>query len=450
MYPFPRNFPSCPIEALPDLLYNAACEVAKLGGGVPAEIMLPDAIAACSAAVHGQYDVVGLDGRSMPTSINTLSLAPSGAGKGTSFAAFFKVFFASGTDQRHAGTGEEVEGQHYDSLPLQEVSYRALMEQLNGVNRSTTIQHEDGMSFLRSDLFLRYPDKLAQLYNGDMPLRHKVHKVDLCAIDSRCLLSLRSQPEIFVPALKRTHCESYSQGVWPRSIASCYMPPQLTAFPEPLRPVPKGGLVELTARLKELLVEADQYWQSGHKHRKLVVLSVDAQAFMRELQFHMKRWRTREYADINAAATRAWENTLRLAAVFHVVCGDMGAISLEMVQRAWEIVEWSLTQHRLILAEINPPKVDPKRSDAFHPTGRTKAPRMHQSAQILKECIAEVCRRRNLEWVPVSDIEELVDLTPVKLKKAWAWLKLQDEVLFRGSLPRRLVCINNYPGSGSL
>lgn len=137
MYPFPRTFPSCPIEALPELLYNAACEVAKLGAGVPAEIMLPDAIAACSAAVHGHYDVVGLDGRSMPMSINTLSLAPSGAGKGTSFAAFFKAFFASGTDQRHADTGEEAEGQPSDSLPLQEVSYRALMEQLNGDNRSS-------------------------------------------------------------------------------------------------------------------------------------------------------------------------------------------------------------------------------------------------------------------------------------------------------------------------
>lgn len=450
MYPFPRNFGSCPIEALPDLLYNAACEVAKLGGGVPAEIMLPDAIAACSAAVHGQYDVVGLDGRSMPTSINTLSLAPSGAGKGTSFAAFFKVFFASDTDQRHANTGEEAEGQPPDSLPLQEISYRALMEQLNGANRSTTIQHEDGWSFLQSDLFLKYPDKLTQLNNGDMPLRHKVHKVDLLATGSRCLLSLRIQPELFLPTLKKTNCASYHQGLWPRSVASCYMPSRLALFPAYLRSRSGDGLAALIARLKALLVEASQHWQSGHKHRKLIELSLEAQAFMHELQYRIKRWRTSECVDIDTATARAWENTLRLAAVFHVVCENTGAISLEMVQRAWHIVEWSLTQHRLILAEINPPKVDTKRSKMRHSSGHVKAPRPHQSAQILKECIAEVCRQRSPEWAPVSEVEELVDLTPVKLKKAWAWLKLQDEVLFRGSLHRRLVCINNYPGSGSL
>jgi hypothetical protein len=430
------------------LLYNAACEVAKLGAGVPPEIMLPDAIAACSAAVHGPYDVVGLDGRTMPTSINTLSLAPSGAGKGTSFAAFFKAFFAGGTELRHAKTGEATQDEPSDSLPLQEVSYRALMEKLNGANRSTTIQHEDGWSFLQSDLFSKYPDKLTQLNNGDMPLRHKVHKVDLIATGSRCLLSLRIQPEMFLPILKRTNCASYYQGLWPRSVVSCYTPCSKT-FPMHLRPRSGSGLEALTARLNALLVEADEHWQAGHERRKPVGLDLEAQAFMRELQYRIKQWQAREYVDIHAAAARAWENTLRLAAVFHVVCSGGDAISLDMVERAWAIVEWSLTQHRRILAEVNQPKAKNVQA-APRRAARNKAPRPNQSAQTLRACIEEVCRHRNEQWIPISDIEALTDLPPLKLAKAWAWLKFKKEILLRGAGARAMVSINLYSSHGSL
>ena len=89
---YPRQFHFCPIEALPDLLYNAAYEVRTIEDGVPAESLLTDAIAAGAAAVQRAYDIQGLDRRTMPTTMNTAALVPSGFGKGTSFTFFFQVF----------------------------------------------------------------------------------------------------------------------------------------------------------------------------------------------------------------------------------------------------------------------------------------------------------------------------------------------------------------------
>jgi hypothetical protein len=120
-----------------------------------------------------------------------------------------------------------------------------------------------------------------------------------------------------------------------------------------------------------------------------------------------------------------------------------------MVERAWEIVEWSLTQHRLILAEVNQPKAKNVQAIPLK-AARSKAPRPNQSAQSLKACIEEVCRHRNEQWVPISDIEALTDLQPMKLGKAWAWLKFKNEILFCGTGARAMVSINRYTGHGSL
>lgn len=227
------------------------------------------------------------------------------------------------------------------------------------------------------------------------------------------------------------------------------MPSRLAVFPAHLRLGLGGGLAALNARLKALLVEARQHWQSGHKRRKLVELNLEAQAFMCELQYRTKQWQVREYADINAATARAWEKTLRLAAVFHVVSANTGAISLKTVQRAWEIVEWSLTQHRLILMEVNQTKTNGAQSPRDAAV-RTKAPRPNQSALSLKACIEEVCCRRNTQWVSISDIEALTDLPPMKLTKAWAWLTFKREVVVQGVGARASVSINRYPNQGSL
>ncbi|MUV13358.1 DUF3987 domain-containing protein [Noviluteimonas gilva] len=430
---YPRQYFACPIEALPDLLYSAAYDVRTLEDDVPAECLLTDAIAACAAAVHRCHDVRGLDARTMPSTVNTLALVPSGLGKGTSFSCFFQAFNAHATEN-HLQAIEAQDGQvqekgkgkarEQDGLILQEVSYRALMECLHGINRNTTIQHEDGSSFLESDLVRKYIDKLTQTWSGNPPLKHKVYRTDLIAVGGRCSFGFRIQPKLYYPVLKKTSNASFHQGLWPRAIAACYDPERFQT-PITYMPVPRstGGMADLTARLEELLAQADERHAAGLTDRMIVVLGKEAATFMHELKFRMKQWRHTEYADIDEAAARAWENTLRVAAVFHIVCVGKGEISLEMVERAWIIVEWSLTQHRLIFVEANRPPPKPVLVRLMKaPKPPEHQQRLNADMQFMLDAICARAAYYQRERVLVGEVMLLSGFHQTRFLKTLGWL----------------------------
>lgn len=439
-----RPYMNCPIEALPQLLYNAAYEVRTFENDVPAEILLTDVIAACVIPVQRSHDVRGLDARTMPTTVNTIGLAPSGIGKGSSFSLFLQAVntytnqvqlraINARNEQAQGATKEKV--QEPDGMILQEVSYRGLMEYLHGTNRNTAIQHEDGCSFLQSDLIRKYVDKLTQLWSGDPPLKHKVHRADLFAIGSRCSIAFRIQPKLFYPFLKKTGNASFHQGFWPRAIAACYDPERFQT-PVTLMSVPRsgGGLTEFGVRLKELLVAADKRQATGAIDRDVVALDAQASAFMHELKFRLKQWRHAEAGDIGEAVARAWENTLRLAAVFQVVCRGEGEISLEMVERAWIIVEWSLSQHQQIFVEaITPqPKLDKHRL-----MGPPKIPhhqrRLEEDMQFVLNAIDVHVRYNPNGEALLSEIMLLSGFHDARFMKTIRWLITGSYVEIRGT-----------------
>lgn len=425
MLPYPNTSTHCPIDALPDLLYDAAFAVHAMDDEIPAPILLLEAVAASAAAVHLSYDVRGLDERTMPTTINTLLLAPSGHGKGSSYQAFFMPFM-------------QFEG-HSDLDPMQQdVTYRALMETLNGRLRGTNIQHEDGVDFLQSDLFKKHLGKLTQLYSGIIQLSHKVHRTELIAMYARCSLGFRSQQDIFYPTLRKPLDVSYAQGLWPRTIAAQWLPGDGIWRPAYL-PTSEDGLIRLRGRIVELLERAAELSTDTNGARQCIQLDRRADAFMRELKYRLKDWREHDYQDVREAASRAWENTLRLAAVFHVICNQDGDISLDFAQRAWEIVQWSLTQHRIILTEIRyvPTKTQIVQTKLL--LKKTKVPRPAQNARELIQCLEHLCRSRCISWVNRDEVEFLANLTPKQVPAAWKWLTVEGAVEFRGSGGRTLV-----------
>ncbi len=449
--PFPYFSRECPINALPDLLYSAACDVRRLEDDVPAECLLMDAIAACVVPVQRLYDVVGLDYRDMPTTIFMLTLAPSGRGKGTSYREFFKPLIEH---NRQAGlaarkiraskrslekAGSPVDGpevQEPDGRMLTMISYRALMECLDGRARSVCVNDEDGGSFLESDLFVRMGGSLTKLHSG-FDLDHVVKGVDLTAIDGRCSLGIRLQGEVFYPEMKRTRNKSFHQGIWGRAIVACHDPKRFG----PCRidmPTnwPGGGLKELHHRLKDLMGKADKGQATGELMRDKIVLGDEAKAFMAELKYRLKGWRETYYDEqIEPAVNRAWENTLRIAAVFQVVCGEGAEISLGMVQRAWAIVQWSLTQHQMIFVEAAQweskssrkesalTKAWPARIRLHKPP---KTPRPIQDARWVLECFATV--RGTLAHALLADVIMLAGLRGARLETALAWLQVNQVV----------------------
>lgn len=470
MYPYPSDSLYCPIDALPDLLYDAVCEVHALDDDIPAQALLTDVIAVSASVVHQCHDVRGLDKRVMPTTINTLAVIPTAVGKGSSYREFFQllrkpvpevsnanphnsreVFHASfhRLPVQKADVGVAAGMDAYEDYGMQDISFRALMEILNGRHRSTTIQHEDGWGFLQSDLLARHPDKLSQFWSGVEMIRHKVHRVDLLALDARCSLGFRIQPELFDPYMQRTGGVSYHQGLWPRAFAAHYDPAQKLPFPA-VSPTSRDGLACLGKRLRALLVQGAEHWNNGASERIFVELDDDAAAFMLELRFHMKAWLERDYADVRAAAGRAWENTLRLAAVFHVVCGNSERISRELAERAWTVVQWSLTQHRIILARAFPPKSAALCVTRNTATKKARASRPIENARALMDCIELVCSKHNQEWALLSEVEPLTGLPSRTLTAAWKWLVLKELVVFHGIGARASVSVNRYSNRGTL
>lgn len=405
---------------------------------------MTDAIGAGAGTVHMTYDVAGPDGRQMPCTINTVAVCGSGVGKGTSYIGFFKPFYDF--EAEHGSEDQECE------LLLQECSFRALAGALHGNGRNLSIQEEDGQGFLHSDLIKKHPDKLTQGWSGNPPIKYKVHRVSLSAREARCAFGMRIQPEIFYPFLIKTKLATVVQGLWPRAIAACYDPDN---FHEPaVSLVPRAGGADLEnfhKTVSSLLTRAEERARSGQLTREVLKLDKDATAFMLELKDRLRRWKKTEYADVHRAANRASENTLRLAAVFQVMCEGGGPIRVEMVYRAWEIIQWSLSQHRKIFVQAIAMEVN--KSKAPKPArqiARPKKSRPAQHAQTLKDRIGEVSWKEGSDWVSVEKVELLSGLSPRALSTAWARLRFDGEVATKFLRSRLCVRLLGYPSQGTL
>lgn len=199
---------------------------------------------------------------------------------------------------------------------------------------------------------------------------------------------------------------------------------------------PGGGLTELHRRLKDLMDKADKEQATGELIRDKIVLGDEAKAFMAALKYRLKGWRETYYDEqIEPAVNRAWENTLRTAAVFQIVCGEGTEISLEMVQRTWAIVQWSLTQHQMIFVEVAQGESKSSRKEGaftkpWPPRIRLRkplrTPRPIQDARWVLECFATV--RGALSHALLADVIMLSGLRGPRLETALAWLKVNQVV----------------------
>ena len=440
----------CPIEALPDLLYNAACEIYGISKS-PAEVLLADAVAVTSLSVMLRHDVRGLDMRTMPTALLAAALARSGSGKGQSMAQFFKFFKE---DTREKLKQELIIGQPAtadDELILEEITLPALMDHLHGIGKSCSIQLEEGQRFMRTMLDL--DTVLSQLWSGDQPVTRRIKATKRIAMDARLSICFRIQPDLFYETLMKDGGLTYKQGLWPRFLLACHDQARFPT-PQPLMTPRTGGSGHndrLQVALKKLVDQAQRCPMSTP--RAVVDLSKEAAVYMRMLKDHIKRWCPPHYKAIQESVDRAWENTLRLAAVFHVACEEHGQISEEMVDRAWTIVEWSLSQHYLVFVEAvraaRNHKTPPKDS-ARAPSKPTRA----DDARRVMEAVWDARRLRSSDDSFLDEVQRVADLPSLRFLRALDWLvrRKQIEVHGEGQLRRvrSLVGRLTYQASGSL
>nr|WP_276568393.1 DUF3987 domain-containing protein [Xanthomonas cannabis] len=446
---FPNLRPTCPIDCLPEPLRSAVLHVIQ-DKEAPAACALTDALAASAAVVHCGFDCVALDGERLPATINTCAVAPSGSGKGRSFKLFFKHFLNSRKWQSRRTAAVDAAGYgitparipRVETLVSRTISYAKLVEMLDGRSMTLTLQREDGRSLLKSTLFKDNIDALTQLWSGDPPLDNFVHGVELEATDARGSVGFRTQPKPMYKYATGQGQDDCAIGLWPRAVTGCHDPER---FQENETYVLKRGRYSaeaFQARMEALTDEINQKRQCGDFSRTGVGLDLFARAYMYNLNYKLKEWIPREYRDIREAAARAWENTLRIAVVLHVFCGGVNSkVSVDTVQRAWAIVEWSLSQYRLVFVEA----VAPPHAETVAATGATslrpwhdpapkaeKVPRPLQDAQWVLDCLDRLCPLF-LRQTKLSEVRLLAGLPEKRFMTAVAWLKLEHIVTIHGT-----------------
>ncbi len=447
--PFPNLHPTCPVDCLPEPLRSAVLHVIQ-DKEAPAACALTDALAATAAVVHCGFDCVALDGERLPVTLNTCAVAPSATGKGRSFKLFFKHFLNA--KKRQPGRTATVNAAEHgvtqarsprvETLVSRTISYAKLVEMLDGHSMTLTLQREDGRSLLKSTLFKDDIDALTQLWSGDPPLDNFVHGVELEASDARGSLGFRIQPKPMYTYAAGQGQDDCAIGLWPRAVIGCHDPER---FPENETYVPKPGRYSarpFQARIEALADQINQKRQCGDLSRTAVGLDLLARAYMSQLSYKLKEWIHNEYRDIREAAGRAWENTLRIAVVLHVFCGRVDSdVPVDMVQRAWAIVEWSLSQYRLVFVEAIAPR--PAKAVAAAgaapmqpwqpPAPKTgKVPRPLQDAQWVLDCLDRICCPF-LRQTKLSEVRLLAGLPEKRFMTAVAWLKLEHIVAIHGT-----------------
>lgn len=462
--PFPNHHPICPIDALPGPLWSAVLHVIQ-DKKVPAACALTDALSAAAAVVHCGFDCEAPDGERLPATLFTCALAPTALGKGRSFRVFFRHFLeAKKTRPRRVTAAGDADGNQVAPvrIPLVEnfvsraVTYVKLVEMLDGHSMTLTLQREDGRSLLKTDLFKDHIDALTQLWSGDPPLDHLVHGVELSAADARGSLGFRIQPlpmYEYAAGPGRSDCEV---GLWPRAIIGCH-DPERSPEAQPYRHAQGRYSSEaFHTRTGVLAGQINEKRQAGDLNRIGIKLDVFARAYLLQLNDNLNQWFSTEYHDIEPAARRAWENTLRIAVVLQVFCAGAGPVSVDMVHRAWTIVEWSLSQYRWVFVQApalffpgkarGRTKAAPVRSLVEHraPTVRKpeKVPRPWEEAQWLLKCLDQLCRSPFVQAVSLDEVRLLAGLPEKRFQTAYAWLELtrvvESRQTYQGVLIRRL------------
>lgn len=406
---------ACPIGQLPRPFFEAVQHISQRFDAA-VEVVVADAFAVTSTLTQRRYKVRGINGHLMPTSLNTLSLAPTAAGKGESY----REFFQSSSDAEVS----QPAGVTIDDLLMQDVSLSPLMSSLAGSSKSASIQLEDAYSFLYGPLMK--PDivsKLPQAWSGPPSLKVGRHHGSKEAVEPCLAIGLRSQPELFYDFLRRDKSKSRHLGLWPRFLTFCYDPQR---FPTTSAQVVDSKLMThlpLMERLGTLLLTEGASLEPSESPRKVLEMDIHAHAYLREIAYWVKGQLNTGFHDIQDAAGRAAENTLRLASNFHVVCQGEGPITRDMIERAWSFVDWSLTQFRNVFVHAMQPAPKPVKVKPIKPP--KPAPHLQKlgaDTQFVLDCVAAFSHQHPHGKVPRAKVALLTGFTVVRFRRTLEWL----------------------------
>lgn len=453
-----------PMSALPSPLFEVA-RYAHEVEGAPAGIAILDVIATASAVIQCHFDLQTRYGR-MPLSINTLAFARTGGGKGNSFRYIVEPVMALELlSPSPAGSGP-------NPLFTEGLTEAALMQRLFGVGRCVSVQLEDAGDFIE-DFLMKTPQTVNKIWSGRATQGKETRHCPGQAKESRGNFGMRTQPLSFDPLLDLRHNRAVTTGLWPRCLVAYVrddeeQPKQAAAKREQYKD-PMPGYLDTLRSLHENAMPVEVKAPAIDDHATLSPAmrraSADVGSFLRELGIQppaqpvltktpeppyrrrpvqlsaeatdwvdgLSAWLRgaggAEYTDVRDAASRAGENTERLATIFHIVSGASGDVAREMVERAWGIVRWSLTQHRIAFVE-RPVKVLKERSvDVRKRSRRAKEELIAEQMQDIVSAVSDLTRFRRTSFVRKSEVKTYSKLGATSFNAAYLRLKMCGFIL---------------------
>lgn len=390
MTTFGRVAPRYPLNAFLVVAREAGYEISR-NVQAPEALIGMSLINAISMACQGLIDVKLPTGLVRPVSQNLLIIAESGERKSTVSSLLFAPFrdadteaIATHKDKKEAyrvamdaweaknkglrsaiaravsrgHDSDELEARllaHGRSKPAeprlryfmrQEITGKAIAEALVGDGESIAISTDEGHVLFRSEA-MSHLGLLNRLWDSpDVLMRDRADE-NLLAMNPRVSVSIMTQPEPLKAFLDRKGSVAKGSGHWARYLVG--WPQSNMGFRQVSGEEPNWDhLPVFQQRIRVLLDRYRTMIESGSIERELIEFSLDAKDRWVELARETERLlRQGEYlSDINDFAAKVMEILARLAAAMHYFAEEAGPISVDTLNRAFEIVKWHESEYK--------------------------------------------------------------------------------------------------------
>lgn len=387
--------PPYPIEAFPATPRNAGLEVVR-------NVQAPDAIvgmcmiAAMAVTCQGLADVKLPNGQVRPLSLNVLIVAESGERKTTVDALVFAPItehdVAAAAAYRKEIEGFKVNNDVWESVgkglrarladlmrkgdpadgaedeiaahaqrkPTKprlrriirnNITSRAIFDALEGNGESIAIATDEGEVLFKSDAMSQL-GLLNKAWDGaGMLSLDRADMNHVVAMNPRVSISIMTQSSVLQAYVEKKGTIAKGSGHWARYLVGW---PTTT---QGWRQVTQGepgwdNLKKFQERMKDLLRQLGERSLTEDIQRQTLEFSEDAKIrwvdLARETESLLRPGG--EFNDINDFASKVMEIMGRVAAVMHLFSGDGGAISLDRLERAKEVVIWHVDEYKKLFS----------------------------------------------------------------------------------------------------
>jgi len=426
-----------PIDALPPLIRGAVLEVAGFVKA-PVSLVAMAALAALSVAIQAHTDVqrdIGLQG---PCGLFLCGIADSGERK-TSLDGFFtkaiddyekrehgkakpliqayetefkawnaqasgiqeniKALAKAGKDtkaqiaQLHDLDRDKPKAPRLPRLVYADAGPESLASNLvNGWPSGGIFSNEAGIVLgghaMNKDTAMRNMARLNQLWDGKIPATDRITSIGYGATAARLTMSLQVQEPTLRAFFDNTKGLARGTGFLARFLVAW---PESTMGTRMFTSPPDGwpAMAAFNNRLTAILDRQAPIDDYGVLTPAMLTLSPDAKKAW--IEFHdaveAMLGTGGELYDLRDVGSKAADNMVRLAALFHVFNGSIGAVDLDCIESASQIITWHLLEAKRFLGELAMP---PELANPIR----------------LETWMLDYCRREGTDKVPTSQIQQ--------------------------------------------